>query len=401
MLGVFPALTESFVLREIRAVRQRGIDVVICAARRPVGGEDMVRARPAVAEAEHYYARPDRVVSHAFANLLTLIQRPVRYCSALRRFIRAGMGLPGAEARQLLYHFFAGVGFGRDLARQGVRHLHCHFTSGANMALAANLVGDTSFSFTAHASDDLFVRPLLLDDKTERARFVAAVCEYSRRYLDSVTGYRYSSKLHRVYNGVERRDARAARPETQTPRIVSVGSLLAPKGHATLIQACAALRARGCEFRCRIVGEGPDRPILERLIRDLGLEGRVELTGALPLEAVYREMDQADIFALLCEIGPRGYRDGFPTVVLEAMAAELPVVATTISGLPEMVIDGVSGLLVRERDVESAALALERLVESADLRRSMGGAGGARVRASFDIDQSAGTLAALLKQAAE
>lgn len=400
MLGIFPALTESFVLREIRAVRQRGIDVVICAARRPEGGEDMVRARPAVAEAEHYYARPDRIVSHAFANLLTLIQRPVRYVSALRRFVRAGTALPDAEARQLLYHFFAGVGFGRDLARQGVTHLHCHFTSGANMALAANLVGDTSFSFTAHASDDLFVRPLMLEEKTARARFVAAVCEYSRRYLDSVTGYRYSSKLHRVYNGVERRDARPARPESSVPRIVSVGSLLAPKGHATLIQACAALCARGRDFRCRIVGEGPDRSMLERLIRDLGLEGRVELTGALPLESVYDEMDQADIFALLCEIGPRGYRDGFPTVVLEAMAAELPVVATTISGLPEMVDDGVTGLLVRERDADGAAMALERLLASADLRRSMGSAGGARVRASFDIDRSAGELAALLGQAA-
>jgi glycosyltransferase involved in cell wall biosynthesis len=406
MLGVFPALTETFVLREIGAIRRRGLEIVVCAIRRPRDAEDLPRAT--VADFKCEYARPDGVVRHALANLACLLRRPRRYVAGLRTFLRAAVSVPPREARQLLYHFFAGVGFGYYLRRRGVTHFHCHFTSATNMALAAHIVADAPFSFTAHASDDLFVRPLLLDEKVARARFVVAVCDYSRRFLDSITGFRFSPKLHRIYNGVEQRERwvdgtteRSFSHSTvaaERPRIVSVGSLVAAKGHATLIHVCAGLQARGQRFHCRIVGEGPERPTLERLIVDHDVEKCVELVGAMSLDGVYAELRQADLFVLLAEIGPSGYRDGFPTVILEAMAAGLPVLATSLSGIPEMVLDGVTGMLVRERDVEGASRALECLLESAELRRAMGLAGRARVRDLFDLDRSAGELAVLLNQ---
>jgi glycosyltransferase involved in cell wall biosynthesis len=124
----------------------------------------------------------------------------------------------------------------------------------------------------------------------------------------------------------------------------------------------------------------------------------VELAGALNLDGVYAELGQADVFVLLTEIGPSGYRDGFPTVVLEAMAAGLPVLATGLSGIPEMVVDGVTGMLVRERDPEAASAALACLLESAELRQSMGHAGRARVRDLFALDAAADQLTALLAQ---
>jgi glycosyltransferase involved in cell wall biosynthesis len=408
MLGMFPALTESFVLREMGALRRRGLDIIACAARRPTAGQHATSATSAAhaTDATCVYARPDSVLRHLAANIEFILRRPGRYFAGLRTFLREAAVLAPREALQLLYHFFAGVGFCRDLGRRGVTHLHCHFTSGTNMALAAHLVGDTSFSFTAHASADLFVRPVLLDEKLAHARFVVAVCEYSRRYLDSITGFRHSAKLHRIYNGVERLEVEgltvtAGRsPDhlsvTAGRLILSVGSLVAAKGHATLIQVCAKLQARGQSFRCRIIGEGPERPTLERLIHDYDLTDCVELVGAQALDGVYAELRQADVFVLLSEIGRSGYRDGFPTVILEAMAAELPVLATSLSGIPEMVLDGVTGMLVRERDVDEATLALECLLESAELRRLMGRAGRARVRDLFDLDQSADQLAALL-----
>jgi glycosyltransferase involved in cell wall biosynthesis len=409
MLGTFPALTETFVLREIGAIRRRGVEIVICAVRRPGAGWNAVGSATLVADAGCVYARPDSVLRHAAANLACLLRRPRRYFAALRTFLRAAAVLSPGEAVQLLYHFFAGVGFCRDLRRIGVTHLHSHFTSATNMALAASMVGDTPFSFTAHASNDLFVRPILLDEKVARARFVAAESDYAQRYLDSVTGFRFSRKLHRVYNGVEQLDAARMHVTTERPfndsspapgrrRIVSVGSLVAAKGHATLIHVCARLQARGQSFHCRIIGEGPERPTLERLILEQNLENCVELVGALALDGVYAELRQADVFVLLTEIGPSGYRDGLPTVILEAMAAGLPVLATSLSGIPEMVLDGVTGLLVRERDVEGASRALECLLGSAELRRVMGLAGQARVRSLFDLDRSADQLAALLTQ---
>jgi glycosyltransferase involved in cell wall biosynthesis len=179
-------------------------------------------------------------------------------------------------------------------------------------------------------------------------------------------------------------------------RIVSIGSLVSAKGFPTLIQVCARLQERGHSFHCRIIGEGPERPTLERLISEHNLTGCVELVGAMPLDAVYSELRQADVFVLLTEIGPSGYRDGLPTVILEAMAAGLPILATSLSAIPEMVLDGVTGMLVPERDVEGASRALECLLQSADSRRRMGLAGQARVRELFDLEQSADQLAALL-----
>jgi glycosyltransferase involved in cell wall biosynthesis len=409
MVGLFPSLTETFVLREIRALRRRGVEIIVCAVRRPTLAEYGLGLPASDRDSAVVYARPDSVVRHALANLLCLVRSPRRYLTGLRTFMRAAAGLPPREALRLLFHFYAGVGFDRDLRRMGATHLHCHFTSATNMALAASLVRDRPFSFTAHASNDLFVAPMLLSEKVTRARFVVAVCEYSRLFLDSVTGYRFGPKLHRIYNGIERRDCAGHEVSAAThgrdpaasgtPRIVSVGSLVPPKGHATLIQACARLQDRGRRFRCRIVGEGPERATLERLIRVHGLEECVELVGARSLDEVYAELEGADIFALLAEIGASGYRDGFPTVILEAMAMGRPVLATSLSGIPELVVDGVTGVLVRERDVAGASEALDCLLASGDRRRVMGLAGRARVRELFDLDRSADALAALLREA--
>ena len=166
-----------------------------------------------------------------------------------------------------------------------------------------------------------------------------------------------------------------------------------------MIQVCARLRERGRDFHCRIIGEGPERPTLERLVKSYGLEQCVELAGAMPLDGVYAALSEADVFVLLCEIGPSGYRDAFPTVILEAMAAGLPVLSTSLSGIPEMVLDGVTGTLVRERDVEGATQALECLLESADLRHAMGCRGRERAREVFSVEDSADQLAALLTSA--
>jgi glycosyltransferase involved in cell wall biosynthesis len=406
MLGTFPALTETFVLREIGALRLRGIDIVVCAIRRPTIAQ---RARLAAlaTDAPCLYARPDGLLRHAAANVAALLRHPKRYLEALRKFLREGGSLPPREAFGLLFHFVAGVGFLRDLRRLGVRHVHCHFNSSTNMALAAHLVGDVPFSFTVHANPDLFIQPTLLEEKVRRASFVVAVCEYNRRFLNGVTGYRHSAKIHRIHNGIERLAGRgSAEDRGPAPRgapggqILAVGSLVTMKGHATLIQACATLRERGRGFRCRIIGEGPERTTLERLIRSHDLEDCVELAGARPLDEVYSAMSDADVFVLLSEIGPAGYRDSFPTVILEAMAAGLPVLSTSLSGIPEMVVDGVTGYLVRERDVESATQALECLLESEQLRRSMGERGRTRAHELFDVEHSADRLVGLFTDSA-
>jgi glycosyltransferase involved in cell wall biosynthesis len=410
VVSIFPELTETFIAREIEALRRRGFAVHIFAVKRPRGQppgsaalSDSATLRGAT------YARPDRLLRHLLANVVALVRHPVRYGAALRVFLRQWSRLEPGRFARLLYHFACGIGLSAELGRRGIEQLHAHFTTGADIALAAHLYSGIPFSFTAHASDDLFVQPVLLPEKVQRARAVVPVCDYSRRYLDAVTGYAHSAKLHRVYNGIDVSEpARLAPAEDGPPRrasppgplrLLSVGSLLGDaKGFATLVHVCGVLRRSGCDVRCRIVGGGAPavQALLARRIAAEGLADVVELAGALPLAAVYGAMREADVFVLLSEIGWNGFRDGFPTVLLEAMALRLPVVSTWVSGIPEIVRHGVTGFLVPERRPHAAAAAIGRLAGDAALRARFGTAGWERVRRRFDLEGNVDRLARVL-----
>lgn len=426
LLSTYPDLTETFVAREIDGLRRRGFQVVVYAIRRP-GDRETERSLPP-AGGRPVYARPDNLVPHLYHNLRAFLTHPVRYLRLFWRALRASGDLRAGTAARSLYHLYCGIGFGAHARRHGVEHFHCHFTPGTTAALAARSVHGLPFSFTAHASADLFVEPVLMSEKLEAAEFAVPVCDYSARYLDAITGYRFGDRLHRVYNGLDPEEANRLTEADEPPatggaggaadageaaggkrsadgktsyggdalRVLSVGNLVPPKGHATLIEACALLRERGVPVRCDIVGGGPLGPTLERLLREQGLDGVVRLHGARPLADVYRLMADADVFVLLSEISASGYRDGFPTVILEAMSMSLPVVATSLSGIPEMVAEGRTGLLVRERDPDAAADALALLARDPDRRGAMGEAGRARVRSRFHIEDSLDALASLL-----
>jgi glycosyltransferase involved in cell wall biosynthesis len=412
VVSIFPALTETFIAREIEALRRRGFTVHVFAVKRPRGlppGGAALYDAATLRDAT--YARPDHLPRHLLANLVALVRHPLRYGAALRVFTRQWSRLEPGRFARLLYHFACGIGLTAELRRRGIEQLHAHFTTGANIALAAHLYSGIPFSFTAHASDDLFVQPVLLAEKVEHARAVMPVCDYSRRYLDAVTGYAHSGKLHRVYNGIDVSEparlaaagdtaaARAPGGAAGPLRLLSVGSLLGDaKGFATLVEVCGRLRRSGYDLRCRIVAGGAPavQAMLARRIAAAGLTDVVELAGAQPLAAVYAAMREADVFVLLSEVGVSGLRDGFPTVLLEAMALRLPVVSTWVSGIPEIVRHGVTGFLVPERRPRAAAAAIGRLAGDAALRARFGQAGWERVRHRFDLERSADRLARVL-----
>ncbi|MGH7589546.1 MAG: glycosyltransferase [Gemmatimonadota bacterium] len=394
VLDTFPGITETFIIRELQSLRERGFEVIVCAVRRP----DLPDIERSLISEEllsnTMYARPDRLGRHLWTNIAALLRSPSRYLGALRVFIKETPKLKPYDIGRVLFHFCCGIGFVEELRARKVRHLHAHFVAGSNMALAAHLYDGISFSFTAHASGDIYRNAILLEKKMERAALVFPVCDYNLRYLNSLTGYRYGSKLHRVYNSVDVSEAlRLVGDGTVSHRgdgrggpgrILSVGSLLRMKGHATLIRACRQLRDGGYDLRCEIIGEGPERAVLERLIRDAELGGTMTLRGAQPLREVYASMMDADIFVLLSEIDVDGYRDALPTVILEAMGQGLPVVSTWVSGIPEMVADGTTGFLVPERDSEKAADSIAALLDDVELRRSMGAAGMRKLHEEFN-----------------
>jgi hypothetical protein len=228
------------------------------------------------------------------------------------------------------------------------------------------------------------------------AKFVVAVSEYSRKVLADICP-ESAEKIVHVYNGIEpgRFGSGDAMPRNTVPKILSIGRLIDIKGFPHLIAACALLKERETPFECEIIGEGPLQAALQEAIDKSGLQDRVRLAGALSQEEVARRLIGCDVFALACIQEPDGACDVLPTVILEAMAAGRPVVSTHLAGIPEMVEEGVTGLLVPPRSESELADALSTLLRDAAVRRKYGLAGRNKAQTVFRVEETSSQLKAL------
>jgi colanic acid/amylovoran biosynthesis glycosyltransferase len=251
------------------------------------------------------------------------------------------------------------------------------------------------YSFTAHGSD-LHVRRRMLPEKVAEAAFVATVSHDNRRLIVQECGGRFADKVHVVRAGVDTAlfapNGNGRRPAGPL-RVLCVGTLHEVKGQAHLVEACRLLADAGVDVACRLVGDGPDRAALARRIAAVGLQARVELAGARTRPQVVAELAAADVLAAPSVPTRAGKREGIPVVLMEAMSCGVAVVASDLSGIPELVEDGVSGLLVAPGDARALADALRRLHDDPALRSRLGRAGRERVLAEFDLERSAAQLA--------
>jgi glycosyltransferase involved in cell wall biosynthesis len=265
------------------------------------------------------------------------------------------------------------------------------------------------YSFTAHARDIYTSPPDLLVVKIRAARFVVTCTGYNARHLAELVGDETAGSIHRIYHGLDlHKFSPSAEPPAQlgsapgrvqprdTPTILAVGRLVEKKGYPYLIDACRLLIDRGYAVRLRIVGGGEMKDALRRHIAQVGLKERVELLGARPQDEVIDLYRTATVFALPCVVLENGDRDGIPNVLVEAMRLGLPVVSTAVSGIPELVVDEESGLLVPPRDVQALASALARLLDDPDLRARLAAAAAHRVTRQFDLAANAARLKTLL-----
>ena len=302
---------------------------------------------------------------------------------------------PGVKAEQRARN---ALYFADFFARNQVDHVHVHFANrAAHTALFLKEISGIPFSVTAHGQD--FMKDLGSDDLLREicaaAEFVAAETDYSRELIcqrcpDS------AAKIHRVYNGIdlEHFPTPAQGTTNPVPRIISVGRLVPFKGFEYLVDTCAELARRGFDFVCHIVGDGPLRDRLGAKIDMLNLSSRINLLGSLSQRAVLEKIQAADIFALASVIDAQGASDVFPTVILEAMSSARPVVSTRLAGIPELVVDGETGVLVSPGDTAALTCALEQLLRDPELRLRFGRAGRARIEQHFRIED---TVAPLLK----
>ena len=284
--------------------------------------------------------------------------------------------------------------FAKVFRRLGVQHVHIHFANRAtHTALFLKKLG-FSFSFTAHAQDFMFDlgRNDLLAEMARESEFVVAVSDYSKGLLGEIC-QESAHKILRIYNGIEVNDFQAVPVRDRKPaRGISIGRLIEFKGFQHLIGACGLLKRHGVPVEIRIIGEGPIRPELEKRIVEEDVSDMITLLGMRSQEEVKRELQGADFFVLPSIFDSVGACDILPTVITEAMASSLPVVSTTVAGIPEMVAHGESGLLVEPSDPAALADAIATVAGRPELRRSMGAAGRLRAERLFTFDSTARVL---------
>jgi glycosyltransferase involved in cell wall biosynthesis/Ser/Thr protein kinase RdoA (MazF antagonist) len=405
IMSRFPMLTETFILREMLELERQGV---------PLEVFPLLRQRAPVRHAEieqlaaeiHYtpFVSPG-IIS---ANLRFLLRGPGRYLRLFWSVLRGNWGSANLFVGALGI-FPKSVYFARLVEEKGIVHVHAHFaTHPALSALIISELTGVGFSFTAHAHD-IFLHERMLAQKVEKAAFVVAISRLNKDHLLTRAPHVALDNIKVVHCGVEL-DKYGSRNGPQSGRratsdgpftAVCVASLQPYKGIKYLIRACAQVVRRMPEFRCMVIGEGPDRAELEALVVDLDLQETVQLLGSKPQHEVAALLGDADLFVQPSVVAPSGQMDGIPVALMEAMASRLPVVSTRVSAIPELVADGDNGLLVPPADSAALADAIVSLCNDPELRRRLGSRGRERVAAEFELRRNVAELRALFTKAAQ
>ena len=390
----FPHLSETFILHEVLELERQGLSLRIFSLLEPTGK---------VNQAAEEVRAPITYLPQGFPfGTLSLFE------AAFRRFLKSPRSFLGVCVTALVQfhhprtprHLLYAAYIANQVEQEGVTHLHAHYANTpATVALLVHQFTGISYSFTAHAKDIYLSRKGVLAYKMKHAQFVVTCTEYNRQYLASAADPRSDVPIHRIYHGLDLRvfpsDPRRIPPADGRPLIFSVARLVEKKGLSYLLQACRRLEDQGYDFDCRIVGEGPLRPILEKQIRELALTNRVKLWGAETHERVIEMYQQAALVALPCVVASDGDRDGIPNALVESLYMGAPVVSTPVSGVPELIRSEVNGLLVPERDADSLVDAIARLLDDPYLRKSLAEAGRQTVLEKFDMAANARYLTQL------
>lgn len=374
----FPKPSETFVVSEADALRRAGLPLSVHSLYGPIDAglamlpEGMVVERLGLASATRI----------ALAVLTSLATRPLTTLRLIGRVLCS----PGGGWEKSGENFLAvlcGFALARRFRELGVAHVHAGWANGsATAAWCAAELNGLSFSFTSRAGD---VHPPdgMLAHKLARTSFV--LCDSSflvphlRRFVPAAP-----HKLHLVHGVQTLPPAAEAEVPMRAPvRICAIGRLIETKGFQHLIEALALVRTRGLDARATIAGDGPWLDRLRELAHSQGVADAVEFPGFLPHSQVPALLLQSDMLAMPSIRKPNGDSDGLPTVIIEALLHRVPVIATRLAGIPDLVEHGVTGLLTPEGDVEAIARAIERYAGNRDEAVAMAAQGRDKARAMF------------------
>jgi biofilm PGA synthesis N-glycosyltransferase PgaC len=394
----FPAPSETFVYREVRELRRRGWLVTAVSLRptttRPMELEDLRLDRLEVYGPAKTKTLKCFLVELASQNLRTLRT----LWTALGDAISPGEKMGWKDRVRLLPQAVAGIGLARELLEDGIAHIHCHFAHApTTVGMYAAMQLQVPFSFTGHAND-LFQRRSLLKKKLERAAFVSCISRWHRDFYREITPG--NNAVYPVIRcGVDSKSwtETAGGSEIDQLNILTVCRLVQKKGVDLLLRGLAAWKT-DIPWKLTVAGDGPERPILDSLSRELGLREKVEFLGAVDNTQVRNLLQSSNVFALACRTDNEGDRDGIPVALMEAMACGVPVISGDLPAIRELVVPDTAGLLVNASEPEEWADAFNKLATDADLRQSLIAGGRSMVQQEFDLETNVTRLQGMLEK---
>jgi glycosyltransferase involved in cell wall biosynthesis len=395
LVSQYPAISHTFILREVRYLRAEGFDMHVAS----INGPDRADAQLTQEEREEaqvtYYVKRAGLSGALKAHLSTLLSRPLAYLRGLLFALRLG----GFDLQGIVYGFFyfvEAVMIGRWMREQGLSHLHVHFATPASMVgLIGSKIFPLTLSLTVHGPDEFYdVTRYRLREKIAGADFLCCIGTYARSQLMKLSDVAEWDKFELTPLGVNLAVfiPQPFRPRPSPFTILCVGRLVPAKGQHILLAAVERLVKAGRQVRLCLVGDGPDRARLEEKVRVQGLEPYVAFAGAVNQDRIRALYAEADVFALA------SFAEGIPVVLMEAMAMSIPCVTTYITGIPELIRDGIDGLLVPPSDDAALAEAIGRLMDDPALRQRLGESGRGRVQDKYDLNRNTAALAALFRR---
>jgi len=386
VLKGYPRISETFISNEILLLESLGFKVHIFSMRHPREAFTHASIKQIKAEVDYL---PSTIMDHlprlAYHNLALALKRPAAYAKAAKKAVTRWMRTrKSATLKHLLQ---AGYLVNHCLPGKEVVHFQAHFAhSPTSVALFSSLLSGVSFSFFGHAKDIYTSNPHQLKEKIEMAKFVVTCTLYNQNHLSNLAP-EAANKLHCVYHGInldyfsfEKKHHTCSEPY----KLLTVARMTEKKGLDQIYRALKILKDRGMKFTHYLIGEGDDKDKIIAQIKSLDLEDVTVLCGTLTHEDVIGHYQDADLFILGCKIAANGDRDGIPNVMAESMAMGLPVVATHVSGIPEFLEDGVSGVMVPPEDVGALAQGIKRALTDEALRRQVTEEARKRVEAKFN-----------------
>ncbi len=375
----FPATSHTFISREVEGLTKLGVEIKHLSLHAPKASE--VSAEDAHFKNQIFYVFPLKLLMFIKAHWEFLWRMPGKYFYWMY-YVVSRRGTKFRDRIRSLYHFAEAIYLAKEIEQQKIQHVHAHFFQGnATIGIILSKLIGITYSVTGHGTA-LLVDRILIKEKLEHAKFVISISQYNKNFMLSVLP-ECAAKVFVVHCGLNpNRFPPAPVRKNQVFTLLAIGRMVWEKAYQYLVETCRILRDEGIEFRCLVVGEGEERGKIEALIDRYDLWQHIELLGMVLQERIQEYYNQADAFILT------SVSEGLPVVLMEAMSKELPIVASNITGIPELVEEGISGYLVPARQPQAYADAVKKLISNPEQRVAMGKKGREKVLAEFDIEKN-------------